>query len=83
VAAVVVTAALRGEVPLGAGELEIDAADVFDLVRQLDAMHPGLRDFIESQVSIAVDGVLVSDWSTPLSSASEVLLVPHIAGGDR
>jgi molybdopterin converting factor small subunit len=81
VATVVVTAALRSEVPLGAGELELAAADVFDLVRQLDASHPGLRDYIETNVSIAVDGSLVSDWSTPLRPESEVLLVPHIAGG--
>jgi molybdopterin converting factor small subunit len=81
VATVVVTAALRGEVPLGAGELEIAATDVFDLVRRLDASHPGLRDYIETHVSIAVDGVLVSDWSTPLGPDSEVMLVPHIAGG--
>jgi molybdopterin converting factor small subunit len=80
-AKVVVTAALRGEVPLGAGELQIDAADVFDLVRRLDATHPGLGETIATRVSIAVDGVLVSDWSTPLSADSEVMLVPHIAGG--
>jgi len=68
-------------VPLAAGEIEVDAVDVFGLVRQLEASHPGLREFIEAQVSIAIDGALVSDWSTPLRPDSEVLLVPHIAGG--
>ncbi len=80
-ATVIVTAALRGEVQLGAGELEIDAANLFDLVRQLEAMSPGIGRFIDGNVAVAVDGVLVVDWSTPIGPDSEVLLVPHIAGG--
>ncbi len=80
-AKVVVTAALRGEVSLAAGELEIDAANLFDLVSQLEVKSPGLGDFIHANVAVAVDGVLVADWSTPLTRDSEVLLVPHIAGG--
>ena len=80
-ARVVVTAALRGEVRLEAGELEVAASNLFELVRRLDAMSPGLEDYIEANVAVAVDGVLVSDWSTPLSADSEVMLVPHIAGG--
>lgn len=80
-ATLVVTAALRGEVPLSAGDRQIDAADVFGLVRQLELIHPGIGDYIQNRVSIAVDGVLVSDWSTRLAEESEVLFVPHIAGG--
>lgn len=80
-AKVVVTAALRGEVSLAAGELEIDAANLFDLVRQLEIESPGLGEFIQANVAVAIDGVLVADWSTPLMADSEVLLVPHIAGG--
>lgn len=80
-ARVVVTAPLRGEFPLAAGELEIDAGTVFELVRELEACSPGITEFIEAKVSIAVDGDLISDWSTSLMRSSEVLLVPHIAGG--
>jgi molybdopterin converting factor small subunit len=30
---------------------------------------------------MAVDGVFTHDWATALTPASEVLLVPRIAGG--
>lgn len=81
VAQVVVTGPLGGEFPGGAREFELEAANVFELVGKLDALSPGAAAFIESQVSIAVDGALIGDWSTPLERSSEVLLVPHIAGG--
>jgi molybdopterin converting factor small subunit len=80
-AQVVVTAPLNGEFPGGSREFDIDAGSVFELVRKLDALSPGAAEFIEGKVSIAVDGQLIGDWSTALSRASEVLLVPHIAGG--
>jgi molybdopterin converting factor small subunit len=80
-ALVVVTAPLNGEFPGGAREFELEARSVFQLVRKLDALSPGVAEFIEGSVSIAVDGELIGDWSTPLNSSSEVMLVPHIAGG--
>ena len=75
------TAPLNGEFPGGARQLDIDAGSVFELVRKLDELSPGAAEFIEGKVSIAVDGELIVDWSTSLTRSSEVLLVPHIAGG--
>jgi molybdopterin converting factor small subunit len=80
-ALVVVTAPLNGEFPGGAREFELDAGTVFELVRKLDEMNQGVAEYIENNVSIAIDGALISDWSTSLTRLSEVLLVPHIAGG--
>ena len=80
-ALVVVTAPLNGEFPGGAREFQLDASNVFELVRKLDALSPGVAEFVEANVSIAVNGELIGDWSTPLTVSSEVMLVPHIAGG--
>lgn len=77
----IVTAPLNGEFPGGAREFQVAAGSVFELVRKLDALSPGVAEFIEAKVSIAVDGELIGDWSTGLTAASEVMLVPHIAGG--
>jgi molybdopterin converting factor small subunit len=77
---VVVAAPLRTEFP-GGSEFEIEAATVFELVAELNRLSPGAAGYIEGGVSVAVDGDLVSDWSTSLTRSSEVLLVPHIAGG--
>ncbi|MEO5586708.1 MAG: MoaD/ThiS family protein [Novosphingobium sp.] len=80
-ARVIVTAPLNGEFPGGARELELAAGSVFALVDGLDTLSPGVAEFIAANVSIAVDGTLISDWSTALTAESEVMLVPHIAGG--
>jgi molybdopterin converting factor small subunit len=80
-ARVVVTPSFRVEFPGDLDAFDIEAATVFALVRQLDALWPGAAAFIEAKVSIAVDGELIGDWSTSLTRNSEVLLVPHIAGG--
>lgn len=82
-ARIVVTPSFRIEFPGGLAEFELDAVTVFDLVRQLEGMSPGAAEFIAAKVSIAVDGELIGDWSTPLTDRSEVLLVPHIAGGQE
>jgi len=79
-AKVVVAAPLRAEFAGGA-EFEIEAVTVFELVRELDRLSPGAAAYIEAGVLVAVDGALVADWSTSLTRSSEVLLVPHIAGG--
>ena len=80
-AKVVATPSLCEEFLGGRGELRIDAGNLFELVRKLDAITPGFGAFIEDRVALAVDGTLVADWTTRLSEDSEVLLVPRIAGG--
>ncbi len=80
-AKVIVAAPLRAEFSFGSNEFEVEASSLFELVRKLEATNPGAGEYIEAYVSIAVDGELVADWSTPLTAASEVMLVPHIAGG--
>jgi molybdopterin converting factor small subunit len=80
-AQVIIAAPLKAEFPGGAREFELAAGSVFELVRKLDALSPGAAEFIEGKVSIAVDGELIGDWSTGLTATSEVMLVPHIAGG--
>jgi molybdopterin converting factor small subunit len=80
-ARVVVTSGLRGDFPAVPGEFEIDARTVFELVSRLDERWPGVAELLGTHVSVAVDGELVADWSQSLERSSEVLLVPHIAGG--
>lgn len=65
----------------GRDELEVSAGNVFELVRLLDAIGPGFAEIAGIRIALAVDGILASDWSMPLSDSSEVLVVPRIAGG--
>lgn len=65
----------------GRGEIAVDAATVFALVRALDARAPGFAEAAELDAAVAVDGVVVADWGTALTAESEVLFVPKVAGG--
>lgn len=65
----------------GADDIEIDAGNLFDLVAALDRRNPGFAEVADVRVAFAVDDVLTTDWATPLSTDSEVLLVPRVGGG--
>lgn len=80
-ARVVATSPFGQEFFGGKDEFEVDAANVFALVNALDRLSPGFADAAGVRVAIAVDGVVVSDWSTALSASSEAMLLPRVAGG--
>lgn len=65
----------------GAERIEVDAGNVFELVGALDRRNPGFADVADVRVAFAVDDVLTTDWMTPLSRDSDVLLVPRVGGG--
>lgn len=65
----------------GADSLEVDAGNVFELVGALGRRSPGFAEVADVRAAIAVDDVLTADWATPLSSTSNVLLVPRVGGG--
>ena len=65
----------------GQETLDVPAGTIFELVRALDAIGPGFAQKAETRIAFAVDGALVTDWSSPLTAESEVLLVPRLAGG--
>lgn len=66
----------------GEEAFEVQAANIFGLVRELDARFPGLGRFIETSASIAVDGEAIHAWTRGLTDDSEVVLFPKIAGGE-
>lgn len=80
-ARVILTPSLSAEFTGAAAEMNLAASNLFHLVRELEAQFPGMGAFCEARVSMAVDGVFTHDWATALTPASEVLLVPRIAGG--
>lgn len=65
----------------GADRLNLDALNLFDLVDRLDALAPGFAAIAQPRAHFAIDGVLESDWSTPLAGAQEVILLPRVGGG--
>jgi len=66
----------------GATEFDVPAATVGELIRALEARHPGLGDYIDRRMAIAIDGAIHQDaFAEPLRPDSEVYLIPKIGGG--
>jgi sulfur-carrier protein len=67
----------------GVAELELDARDVRQLIRQLGERIPALAQHLQEEgYAVAIDGEIFPDpWLQPVGPQSEVHLVPPIGGG--
>ncbi|MCB1019008.1 MAG: MoaD/ThiS family protein [Acidobacteria bacterium] len=78
--------------PLAGGRktVEVAGATVGDLIRNLDAIHPGIQarlvdgDALRSNLAVAVDGeVSVFGLLEDVPEDAEVHFIPAISGGGR
>jgi molybdopterin converting factor small subunit len=66
----------------GVAEFDLSAASVQQLFQQLAELHPALEPHLETGVAVAIDGQIYQDaLFAPIGEASEVFLLPQIAGG--
>lgn len=75
----------------GAGELELEGTTVGEVLKALDAAHPGMADRLFDEagglrrfVNVFVDEEdvrFLSGLETPLSEGQTVSIVPAVAGG--
>jgi hypothetical protein len=66
----------------GATEFDVAPGAVRAMLRELDARHPGLGDYIGRRMAIAIDGEIHQDADgAMLGELSEVCLIPKIGGG--
>lgn len=76
---------LGGSLKAAAGgqtEFHVEAANIRQLLDQLNAEVPALRPTLKRGVTVAIDGVIYrDDWYQAISEDSEVFLLPKMAGG--
>ena len=66
----------------GATQLTIPAARIRDLLAELYARHPALREPVSTRMAVVIDGTIVNQpLLETLAPDSEVHLVQRIAGG--
>jgi molybdopterin converting factor small subunit len=66
----------------GLSEFDVPAATVRQLILELDRRFPGLGEFVERKMAVAIDGEIHQDaYAAPLREDSEVFLIPKIGGG--
>ena len=71
-----------GDFTGGLTQFDVEARSVRALVRELDRRFPGLGEFVEDQMAIAIDGEIFQDALTAEFGAdSEIVLIPRISGG--
>jgi hypothetical protein len=65
----------------GATEIELDAANVEQLIAKLDAKFPGIGPVLESS-AVAINGEIVNDAAyEPVPAGAEIYFVVKAAGG--
>ena len=66
----------------GALQLEIDAANVRQLIAALDERFPGVGEVLRDGTAVAIDGEIINDpLLEPIEPDSEVHFLPPISGG--
>jgi molybdopterin synthase sulfur carrier subunit len=66
----------------GVTEFEVVADTVGRLYRALDDQVPGLGEFVQTRMALAIDGeVHQNAFAEPLRPDAEVFLIPKIGGG--
>jgi molybdopterin synthase sulfur carrier subunit len=66
----------------GVAEVDVAADTVRRMILELEARFPGLGDYVDRRMAVAIDGEIHQDaWSSPLKPDSEVYLIPKIGGG--
>lgn len=59
----------------------VEGRTLREILDALVTAHPGLDPFIKAGVSVAVNGQIVVDLSTPVAETDEVYLIQRIKGG--
>ena len=66
----------------GEGRVDVDAANVHQLMRRLGERFPALEPHLDDSLAVVIDGAIhQDDWFAKLEPDSEVHLMPRIGGG--
>lgn len=66
----------------GKTEFDVEARTFKQLVRELERKYPGLGNWVEEAMAVAIDGEIFQDaYQVELKPDSEIVLIPKIGGG--
>jgi sulfur-carrier protein len=78
---VTLSGALKGAAG-GKTVVEVEAANIQQMLARLGTDHPKLKPILEKGVSVSVNGQIYRDaWLQPIPPGSEVFILPKMAGG--
>ena len=66
----------------GVTEVNVEAKNVRQMFKALEADFPGLGEEIQTSMSVAIDGVILPDpFLVEVTEDSEIYVLPKIGGG--
>ncbi len=79
---VVLTSGTAQQYSGGQTEVHVEAKNVRQMVKALEAAFPGLGKEIETSMSVAIDGTILPDpFLEEVTGDSEIFVLPKIGGG--
>ncbi len=71
-----------GQFTGGREAFDVRATTVAGMIRELDQRYPGLGDYVQRRMAIAIDGEIYQDAEAAVFvQDAEVCLIPKIGGG--
>ena len=66
----------------GQTEYVVEANRVRDILRALDDLHPGIREHLEEETAVSIDGMIYDDaYLQEVSENTEVFFIPKLDAG--
>ena len=66
----------------GRTEFEIEAARVRDILKVLERMFPGIREHLEEETAVSIDGMIYDDaFLQEVTESAEVFFIPKLDAG--
>jgi molybdopterin synthase sulfur carrier subunit len=82
VAKVVLSVNLSEQFAGGLDSFDVEAANVRQMIRELDKRYPGLGSHIEDKMAVAIDGIIYPHPARQaIAPNSEVVVIPRLPGG--
>jgi molybdopterin synthase sulfur carrier subunit len=66
----------------GETKFEVEASRVRDILRALDDLFPGIREHLEEETAVSIDGMIYDDgYLQEVTVATEVFFIPKLDAG--
>jgi molybdopterin converting factor small subunit len=66
----------------GETKFEVEASRVRDILRALEDRFPGIREHLEEETAVSIDGMIYDDaYLQEVNASSEVFFIPKLDAG--
>jgi molybdopterin synthase sulfur carrier subunit len=66
----------------GETKFEVEASRVRDILRALEDLFPGIREHLEEETAVSIDGMIYDDaYLQEVNASTEVFFIPKLDAG--